>query len=274
MLVCHWALINVINSFNIKVIALEASNDLGDKFVDCRERARKIYTMRRSKVFQDKHLGVLGMYRTGLAVIWLLVGSTAWGYPKPAVVPSSWELQFDFQSVRRIKIDLPGQGAKTYWYMIYTVTNETGQDVVFHADFTLVTDDLRVMHAGVDVPPAVFKAIKQEYRNTYPWLEHPRDLVGKLGQGKDNARDSVAIWPDFSPYTSQFTIFVSGLSGEAVEVPNPIFVPGTSDPTQVPAKFVLRKTLRIQYRVPTDATRRNLVEASPQGRPAMDWVMR
>ncbi len=207
-----------------------------------------------------------------LAVL-LVISSSVMGFPKPAPVPLAWELDFQFENIKRIKVDLPGDGIKTYWYLIYTAQNETGRDVVFHPEITLVTDSFKALPSGVNVPPEVFKAIKGRHRNVYPWLEHPRELVGKLRQGEDNARDSVAIWPDFNPLTVGFDVLVSGLSGEAVEVANPLFTKG-ADPKKVKPKFVLRKTFRMKFRLPTDPSRREKVEAELGGRPAFDWIMR
>jgi len=204
----------------------------------------------------------------------LATGTLGMGYPKPSAVGTAWQLQFKFQPVKRITVTLPGEGARTYWYMIYTVRNETDREVVFYPEFTLVTNRLGVMRSGMGVAPEVYKAIKKEYHNTYPWLEHPRDLVGPLARGEDNARDSVAVWPDFDRKTSSFSVFVGGLSGEAVEVPNPLYVKGKSDPKKVPDKFVLRKTLQIKYALPTDPGKRDRVEPGLGDRPALQWIMR
>jgi hypothetical protein len=203
-----------------------------------------------------------------------LIGSMAFGFPKPSPVPVDWELDFKFQDLKRILMCVPGQKPQIYWYMIYTVSNNTGQDVVFHPEFTLVTNTLKVLPAMVNVEPEVFKAIKNEYKSTYPWLEHPSKVIGKILQGKDNARDSVAIWPDFDPKATSVNVFAGGLAGEIVAVPNPAFVPGKSDPKKIPPQFVLRKTLRIHYAMPSDTANRNQTTPSRAGQSAIEWVMR
>jgi len=214
------------------------------------------------------------MLRIGRALLLLVMAIPAGGYPVPASLSPTWELNIKFQDIRRIKISLPGEPTRTYWYMIYTVTNTSERDVMFNPELTLVTDDLDVYRAQFDVPPEMFDAIKEQYKNTYPWLEHPRDMIGKVRPGKDNARDSVAIWPDFSPRTSQFDVYVSGLSGEVAAVPNPLYVAGGADPNKGPKEFVLRKTLQIKYTLPGDAASRERVMPIRSGQPAMDWVMR
>jgi len=211
----------------------------------------------------------------GLALATIVVGTgISFGFPKPSPVPMDWELNFKFQDLKRIKITVPGQKERTYWYMIYSVTNNTGQDVMFYPEITLVTDDLKVIPGMVDVDPEVFNAIKKQYKATYPWLEHPSKVIGKLLQGKDNTRDSVVIWPDFDVKASSIDVFVGGLSGEMLSVPNPMFVAGKSDPNKVPEVFVLRKTLVIHFALPTDPANRERINPSRKGQEPVEWVMR
>ncbi len=203
-----------------------------------------------------------------------LIGSLpAMGIPKPSPVPVDWELDFKFQDLKRITISVKGHKPQTYWYMIYTVTNNTGRDVVFHPEFTLVTNRLQELKSMVNVDPEVFTRIQCEYKATYPWLEHPSKVIGKLLQGKDNARDSVAIWPDFDPKASGVDVFVGGLAGEIMAVPNPAYKPGKSNPEKVPPQFVLRKTLQIRYVLPNDPANRNRTSPSRSNQ-ALEWVMR
>jgi len=211
----------------------------------------------------------------GLALATIVVGTgISFGFPKPSPVPMDWELNFKFQDLKRIKVTVPGQKERTYWYMIYSVTNNTGQDVMFYPEFTLVTDKLQVVPGMVDVEPEVFNAIKKQYKATYPWLEHPSKVIGKLLQGKDNTRDSVMIWPDFDVKASSVDVFIGGLSGEMLSVPNPTFVAGKSDPNKVPEVFVLRKTLVIHFALPTDPANRERISPSRKGQEPVEWVMR
>jgi hypothetical protein len=208
------------------------------------------------------------------ALFLAMFAGTSMGVPKPSPVPVDWELDIKFQDLNRITVTIPGEKPKMYWYMVYTVTNNTGQDVVFHPEFSLVTDTLEVLKAMVDVDPEVITAIKNEYKQTYPWLEHPSKVIGKLLQGKDNARDSVAVWPDFDPKARNISIFVGGLAGEIMAVPNPLFVKGKSDPLKEPKVFVLRKTLEINYSLPTDTKNRSRTLPFRITTTLFDWVMR
>ncbi len=211
-------------------------------------------------------------FAAGLLIV--IFSVSVFAIPKPSPVPVSWQLDIKFQDIKRIHVNIPGEGEKTFWYMIYTITNNTGQDVVFHPEFELVTNTLQVIPAEINVAPEVFKAIKEKYKATYPWLENPLKIIGKILQGKDNARDSVAIWPDFDPKASRFDIYIGGLSGEVAAVPNPLFIKGKSDPKKVPPYFVLQKTMVIHYSVPSDPANREKVGASRTGQPDIEWVMR
>ena len=62
------------------------------------------------------------------AMIVLVVGD---GYtaPEPSEAKTKWELDFRFEPVRPIRVQLAGREEKqTFWYMLYTVTNRTGKD--------------------------------------------------------------------------------------------------------------------------------------------------
>ncbi len=219
---------------------------------------------------------------------------------RPSPIPVSWELNFKATPPMRITVDT-GKGGTTYWYVLYTVTNNTHQDVDFHpaivrvneieSDLTadqaktnpakasrITTDD-----AIVGIHPKVFAAIKKRYANTHPFLTSPVEAIGRLLQGRDNARTSVAIFRDPDPRVSKFTIYVSGLSGETKAIPNPKYDPkraaqkkaGDNNPGGTPDDnpefFVLRKTLAMPFTLPGDMkTRRS---ATPKPGP-ISWVMR
>lgn len=192
--------------------------------------------------------------------------------PKPSLVPKSWELEFDFHDPTRIAVTLPGETKPTtFWYLIYTVTNNTGREVGFYPQFALVTDTFKVVHAGDEVSPTVYDAIRKRHNKQHPFLTPPLKAGGKLLQGTDNARTSVAIFRGFDPQASQFTIFVAGLSGEIVRVPNPAFDSARPKNEKNLQFFTLRKTLAIEYDIPGDLASRK--RAAPV-RAARRWVMR
>lgn len=193
-----------------------------------------------------------------------------YSYPVAPVVPEAWLLDFKYRDIRKITVDIPGEGRKSFYYMVYTVTNNTGQDIYFKPEFTIVTDKFEVIPALLDVDPAVFKAIERLYKPLYPWLEHPVRIIGPILQGRDNARDSVAIWPDPGGDIKSFDVYIAGLSGEITKVKNPLYKKDSTDKSG-PEYFVLRRTLKIHYILLSDTQkngRREIIKKDES------WVMR
>lgn len=211
--------------------------------------------------------------------------ATAPAAPQPSIAPKSWQLEFEFEDPRRLVIQIPGEKTpRVYWYMLYNVTNNSNRDVEFMPRFDIVTDKLQVLETDVAADPTVFAAIKKIHAKDRPFLLEPLEVMGKLLQGGDNAKDSVAIWRDFTGDARQFTIFVSGLSGESVILPNPTYdsakpefvmkdLPGGAK-AKIPVNprhFVLYKTLSVAYLLPGDDQSRK--EAQPI-REKVEWLMR
>lgn len=202
--------------------------------------------------------------------------------PEPSPVPTAWELSIHPSEPMRIEV-----GGKLYWYLLYTVSNLSGQDVDFHPEIVRVseidTDDpapqagsqqapkVLVEPAIIGIDTRVYKTIAQRHAKTHPFLVSPIKAIDRLLQGKDNARTSVAIFPDLDPRSQKFTIYFGGLSGEHESKPNPEFNPKKPVSESNPRFFVIRKTLAMPYTLPGDGrTRRG---ATPVlGR--MTWVMR
>jgi len=229
--------------------------------------------MSRRSVTTSALVSFLSISACVAVLLWCI--STAAAAPKPAAVSKSWQLDFKFKDPQRITLQLPGhQKPETFWYVVYTVTNNTGQDVVFHGEFALMTDTMQVVRANLGVDPVVFAEIRKLYKPTYPWLEDPVKIIGKVLQGQDNARDSIAVWPAFDPKASGFTVFVGGLSGEATSVPNPLYRPGRSDNQKTPPRFVLCKTLMVEYSIPGEPATKTRAKPFRSGRPQVQWVMR
>lgn len=212
--------------------------------------------------------------------------------PAPSPIPTAWELTLQPATPTRIQAD-----GRTYWYMLYTVINNTGQDVDFHPDIVRVNEieseltaeqaaaqpdqapKVTIDPAIVGVPTRVYQAIANQHARTHPFLVTPVKAISRLLQGKDNAITSVAVFPDLNPRVSKFTIYFGGLSGEKIAKPNPVYSSrsstadaGTASNDEAnPKLFVLRKTLAMPYTVPGDASTRRTA-APVLGR--MTWVMR
>ena len=207
------------------------------------------------------------------------------GEPQPSATPVAWELTIQPAPLMRIAV-----GGKNYWYMIYTVTNDTGQDIDFNPEIVRVSEidnetpaekaaanpaaapSIRTEPAIVGVDSKVFKAISDRHAKTYPFLVTPVKAIDRLLQGKDNARTSVAVFPELDPRISHFTIYIGGLSGERIARTNPSYdAARPADDKENPKLFVLQKTLALPYTLPGDVRTRRSAEPA-LGK--MGWVMR
>jgi hypothetical protein len=163
----------------------------------------------------------------------------------------------------RIVVNIDGKDVP-YWYMRYTVVNNTGKDILFAPTFEIVADTGTVQEAFKEsnnkdnIPSIVFEKIKEQVGN--PLLQSPVAVYGKLLQGEDNAKDSVIIFPAFDPEARDFQLFAMGLSGETAEVKNP--VTGKS--------VILQKTLELDLKLPGQA-----IGIAPKTQvTAIKWVMK
>jgi len=211
-----------------------------------------------------------------MAAAVVLAVSPARTAPKPSKFPTSWELDIHLETPRAIDVTPTGQTQpQRFWYLRYTVANNSGKDRIFVPQWVLYTDTGQILRAGQKVPTTVFKAIKKLCGE--PLLKDQSAMTGKLLQGEDNAKDGVAIWRDFDPDAGAFDVFIGGLSGETAEVklPKPIKVTEIdAEGKQVQVvkdKVVLAKTLHLRYSVPGEAAFRLNVRAKLLKR---QWVMR
>jgi hypothetical protein len=219
-----------------------------------------------------------------LALTYCLLPALLRAEPTPSATPVAWELSFQPAPLTRITVE-----GRTWWYMIYTVTNLTGQDVDFHPEIVRVSEidnetseakalarpesapRISAEPAVVGVDTAVYKAIADRHAKTYPYLVTPVKAIDRLLEGKDNARTSVAVFPELPRGVARFTIFVGGLSGERQSRPNPRFDASKPVGEDNPKLFVLQKTLSMPFTLPGDDRTRSA--ATPVlGR--MTWVMR
>lgn len=204
-----------------------------------------------------KLVALCAMAVAGIAGAGLVSFEYAQAAPEPSVVPISWQLDFKHQAPERLQVTIDGK-QQTYWFIRYTVTNNTGKDVLYTPEFELLTDTGAAQVAFKDVDRKIFPKIKELYKNAL--LESPTGILGKLLQGEDNAKDGVIIFTNLDPDARTFKIFVSGLSGETAEVKNPV----TDKPV------VLQKTLVLEYNVPGQAIG---IDPQPQLK-STTWVMK
>ncbi len=192
----------------------------------------------------------------GASGVWL---SPADGFPEPAVVSKAWAFEFSHGTPQPIAI-VDGTGNTTwYWYMTYKVENNTDADRLFIPEIVVANDSGETAIAGGTVPVAVFNQIKERVGN--PLLIHPALVIDLMRQGPDHAKESVAVWPVSEQDVDQLTVFVSGLSGETQQIPDPL----TGE------RVLMRRTLMIDYDTPGTST-------AIQGQPVLArgerWIMR
>lgn len=165
----------------------------------------------------------------------LPLGSALRAAPEPAVVPNAWELTAKFDAPQRIFVD-----GKPYWYVHYLVINNTNQDQLFTPEFELVSDTGQIVAGNKNIPGKVFTQIKALYGNL---LLSPLQVLGKILQGEDNAKEGVAMFGGIDADSREFTVYASGFSGETAEVTNPV--------TQ--KSVILHKAFQLVYEVPGQA---------------------
>jgi len=206
----------------------------------------------------------------GILGAWALMICVCQAAPEPAIVPAlgQWTVDSKFTHPQQIIIQRGSDNQpKRFWYIIITLTNNTGNDFDFYPKCDLMTDTFRITPAGKSVTPAVFEQIKRRHKRRYPFLE-PLDKAGnKLLQGEDNTKDIAIIWPDYDAQAKSIQVFITGLSNETVVVDHPV----AKDDMGKPLQIFLRKTLELSYTLVSDpALRSNASLAYKEKR----WIMR
>ena len=171
---------------------------------------------------------------------WSFQDRAALAVPEPSRVPISWELSFRHGNMERIFVNVNGKD-QTFWFMRYTVVNNSGREILFAPSFELAAETGAVSEAFKDVPNAVFEKIKSSFNS--PLLVSPNNIYGKLLQGDDNAKDGVVIFSALDPEARNFRLFAMGLSGETADVENPM----------THKKVILQKTLELDFNIPGQA---------------------
>ena len=198
---------------------------------------------------------------------------------KPADIPTKWELTFTCGTPKPISVLLPGQKEpNTFWYVEYTVINETNDEQIFVPEFILYTDTGQILRAGQNVPNAVFNTIKSEIVLNEPLLMDTA-AISKMPflRGIDHARKGVMIFTDIDPSAGSFDIFVGGLSGETVHIrpPTPVETVTTDREGKqhvvMKDEIILAKTLKLHYLLPGEASARSKTTPTLESK---TWVMR
>src|SRR5437764_1836372 len=164
-------------------------------------------------------------------------------YPKPSPYPIAWQLKFQHEKPKRIVLEVSGRSTPVaYWYITYTITNNTDQERTFLPVFEMLTKDGQVIRSDKNIPKNVFDTIKEREKKQFlePWTK----IGGELLLGEDQAKDGVAIWEEPTARMGQFSIYCGNLSGEAVHLKDEAGQP-VKDAEGKP--IILRKTLQLNY---------------------------
>ncbi|MHC4187568.1 MAG: hypothetical protein ACYSRQ_05180 [Planctomycetota bacterium] len=209
-------------------------------------------------------------YTLSAVIALIFISYVASASPKPAVVqgPEDWTLEAEFQHLQQISVKLANQDKpRRYWYLILTVTNNTGRDVEFYPECELMTDTFQITPAGKNVPFAVFERVKERYSGQYPFLEYIDKTSDKVLQGDDNSKDIAIIWQDFDSKAKAVSLFISGLSNESVCINHP----NLKDESGQAVMVYLRKTLQLDYNVSGAPQLRENAKVSYKKH---SWIMR
>jgi hypothetical protein len=194
--------------------------------------------------------------------------------PVPSTYPISWQLDFVHGLPSRIVVDVPSMNVpQAYWYMTYTVTNNSDKEQTFLPQIEMLTDNGTVTKSDVNIPPQVFTAIKNREHNKL--LEPITSIDGTIRLGEAEARDGVAIWPEPMPRMGHFSIFVTGLSGEAVIMKKIdgkyTKVDQAADMKEMKDLIILRKTLQLNFFIRGDEVYPGEDEVNKD---TEEWIMR
>ena len=210
------------------------------------------------------------------AVVVVGWGGQARTAPQPSEVPVDWELTFQYKDLQPMQVHVPGEPSpRLFWYLRYAVTNRTGKDQIYIPSFELYTRTGQLIRAGENVPTYVFEHIREVLND--PFIKDASEITGKLLQGEDNAKDGLAIWPDFDPSAGTIKLFIGGLSGETAEVqlPRPVRVREMDVDGRIKevikTKLILSKTLQLTYEIPGQKEGRLRAPIKFVGK---KWIMR
>ncbi|MBN2590623.1 MAG: hypothetical protein JXA96_12235 [Sedimentisphaerales bacterium] len=186
----------------------------------------------------------------GTLIVFLAFTCVSLAAPKPAIVqgPTQWTLDTTFTHPQQIVLERSvDKKPVRFWYIIITITNNSGNDAGFYPKCDLVTDTFQIISAGQGVGSIVFDKIKERHKNKYPFLELLSEVDNKILQGEDNTKDIVVIWPDFDSEAKNINLFITGLSNETAEIECPVQAAKSQDGEQ--KKIYLRKTLQLKYNI-------------------------
>ena len=170
-----------------------------------------------------------------------------------------YEFKFSHGIPKRIVVNVPGKSnPQAYWYMTYTVTNNTGLERLFLPVFEMVSDNGKIARSDKNIPNAAYEAIRQNEDNKF--LKSTLDVAGEFRLGVDESKFGAAVWPETLLQMGRFTILVGGLNSEISKTTGP-------DGKEI----TLHKTLSLNFLVRGDDVYPGEDEVNQK---ATEWIMR
>lgn len=207
--------------------------------------------------------GLLGRLAAAVFGVCLVLPSLGVA-PEPAPVPKRWQLDVKPGELRVAYVDA-GEKSGAYYYLTYSVTNNTGKDLEFVPSFTMATDSGVLAQSGVGVPASVTRQILGSLQN--PFAQDQIDILGPIQQGPENAKHGVVVWPVADFEADEVRIFGAGFSGETETIE-------LTDPrTGEVRKLVFRKSLMLRFATPGEL---RVAEVGDQPFRVVErrWIMR
>lgn len=163
--------------------------------------------------------------------------------PEPSPVQRDWQLDVEVGDLRVVNLPT-ADGMQPFYYMTFTVINDSGQDVYLAPMYELATDQGELMLSGRNVPSRVTGELLRRLRN--PFLQDQVSIIGPIQQGEENARDGLIVWPAGRLDVDEVNVYFMGFSGESKTIKAPDARTGQM------RDVTLRKTLMLRHRVPGD----------------------
>lgn len=156
---------------------------------------------------------------------------------KPEEKSEIWTLDIKFKDPRMIKLYVPGQGTKVYWYLWYQITNRTSEPHRFIPYFEIVTLDHPAAYPDRYYPTVKDAIAKLEDPTGYQDIKDSVTISSDMipvskGDAMPRAVTGLAIWEAASiadpkkrdpnkrelSDTTRFSIFIRGMSNQFVLV--------------------------------------------------------
>lgn len=183
--------------------------------------------------------------------------------PEPNPIPVRWQLDLDVGPLRVASVETPGQGPMLYYYLTYTVTNNTDEDILLAPSFDLSTETGISVVAGQGVPASVTREILGRLNN--PLLNDQVNMIGVLRRGVAHARQGLVVWPVRDVAADEVRVYMAGFSGETARIQ---VVDRHSGNLR---DVVLRKTMMAIHHTPGNI---DGVGSEPLNRVEARWIMR